>query len=72
MIESKIVKGTLDEVCQQCSQCYEGVCRAYCVPHSKEERHARTADGHGLECDSFAMRTVRRHRGLQYHTVATR
>ena len=58
MIEHKIVRGTPDEVCKLCSQCYEDECRAYSMPHGDKERIARTT-GFGMECDAERLKQRR-------------
>lgn len=40
MIRSKI-REVDDSVCQNCSQLWKDECRAYCVPHSDEEKDHR-------------------------------
>ena len=69
-IEHKITPGTPDEVCLQCAQYYEpeGGCRAFSMPHSDEERKARTTE-FGMECDSERLKDIRyTNHGVKYHT----
>jgi len=40
------IKNVSDSLCRKCHQCYEDKCRAFCVPHSEEERLQRE----GKEC----------------------
>lgn len=37
-----------DDLCQRCSQAWEDKCRAFCVPHSKEEQAQREKDPRAL------------------------
>ena len=67
-IKHKIVSDTLDSVCLKCSQNYHGLCRAMCIPHSNEEREARS-DGYGMECDPASLKLIRtRKYGVKYRT----
>lgn len=69
MIPHKLISGTPDHVCRQCSQYYDGECRAFSVPHSDEERAARTSE-FGMECDSEHLKRLRYKRyGVLYHTL---
>ena len=61
MVTEKITERTPDEVCLKCSQCWEGECRAYEMPHSKEE-YAHRSEGYGMECDSQSMKELRKRR----------
>ena len=64
----KVAEGVPDSICQQCSQCYEGSCRAYSMPHSTEEQQARL-NGYGMECDPKHIKDRRTKRyGLKYRT----
>ena len=68
MIPHKIVPKTPDSVCLQCTQYYDGECRAFSTPHSDEERAARTSV-FGLECDPEHIKKMRHDRyGVLYHT----
>jgi len=68
MVDDKITPGTPDSVCLQCSQCYEGECRAFEVPHSEEERNARSGI-YGMECDPPRHKKFEHERyGTLYHT----
>jgi rubrerythrin len=67
-VQSKITPSTPDEICRQCQQYYEGACRAYSVPHSKEEEQSRTGP-YGMECDDPDLKERRWMRfGVLYHT----
>jgi hypothetical protein len=47
MVANK-VSGVPDSTCQGCSQCWDGECRAFLLPHSVEEYDYRTGNGtHG-------------------------
>ncbi len=39
-----------DETCQGCPQNWEGECRAYEIPHSRQEREYREQDGGKTNC----------------------
>lgn len=39
------ISNVADETCQDCPQCWEGECRAFCLPHSLAERNHRTHNG---------------------------
>ena len=68
MIEHKIEPRTPDEVCLNCQQLYEGECRAFSVPHSREEKEARSGP-YGMECDAPHLKKVRYENwGILYHT----
>jgi len=43
-IKNKI-RDVSDELCVHCTQAWEGECRAYLVPHSKEEYEYRKSKG---------------------------
>ena len=55
VVSNKVLPETRDGVCLTCSQCWEAQCRAYCLPHSEEERAHRLKDGrrHVLRCLSL-------------------
>lgn len=68
-VKAKIAR-VPDSVCWTCSQLWEGVCRAYCLPHSDEEEVHRTKDPNpvcvkllsgsiiGLRADGNAQATI--------------
>jgi len=67
-VRHKIEPDTPDEVCAQCSQSYQGLCRAFSVAHDREEKEHR-GDGFGMECDNAALKKLRRKRyGIKYRT----
>ena len=71
-IEHKIVPGTPDEVCVQCSQLWEDECRAYQAPQSDAEYTSRMT-GFGAECDTPQVKELRyRREGTKYMTPAGR
>lgn len=54
-----------DEVCEECPQAWGGECRAFLLPHSKEEREHRLTGGpkcspSGGSSKSFVMLSTRR------------
>ena len=66
-ITGKMQKDTPDDVCHECAQCYEDECRAYLMPHSKEEQIQREQSG--CECDRESIRKIRREvHGTVYKT----
>ena len=44
MTTNKIFSSVSDQVCAQCSQCWNGECRAFQIAHSVEEREQRQND----------------------------
>jgi len=70
-VKHKIEPSTPDEVCFQCAQFYDGNCRAMSIPHTEEERLARSF-GTGMECDSPRTREINRRKfGFLYNTDYT-
>ena len=68
MIRHKIEPNTPDKTCLQCTQLYEGDCRAFNLPHSKEEEEARTGE-YGTECDDLELKKIRKEKfGIKYKT----
>lgn len=57
MVQEKIVSSTPDAICYECGQCFEEVCRAFQVPHSKHEAAYRSLDTR-LKCDRRVQRQV--------------
>ena len=57
IVMHKINKSAPDEICHECSQCYEDECRAYSVPHTEEEREQRLQSG--CECDDQHTRAIK-------------
>lgn len=49
-VTHKIVESTPDEVCLECSQYWEGECRAYEFPHSLAESESRRRDNSRMKC----------------------
>ena len=68
MIKRKIEPNTSDKICLQCAQLYEGNCRAFHLPHSKEEEEVRTSQ-YGMECDDLELKKIRKEKfGIKYKT----